>query len=853
MHTIADLCRDLPHVDAEEIIRAVSAEGMIPVARKLGSDPSTYDNLKLAGRLLMLDLRSKAPLTIEKYVEELSPRLNAGTRDFFLLHKEALQSELDRAAVNDFGFDWFSASTLKTTYLAKPSFDGEPVETPQFLYMRVAVQHYYQVGLEEVISMFRELSAGYYTPASPTLFNCGTINPQLSSCFLLTIDDDLKDILKTGIYQGGMISKSSGGLGFDISRIRHSEIANSGMSHGILPMLQLYNSMVYYVDQGGRRKGAATIYLRPHHLDVEAFVNAVDKQGNRYERVHDLNIALWVPFLFFKRVRDDAEWTLFDPKHSQQLNDVWGPEFERLYQEAEKDPSIEAKYKKVVRARDLYRTIVQMQRRTGMPYILHGDACNMKSNQRHMGYIRCSNLCCEIIEYTDENTIASCNLSSLSLRAFARAKAPSPDSDFDQLRPCYDFPRLASIARSVVRNLNRVIDVNHYPLDKRAPDGSLLKAGKINTSNMKHRPIGMGVSGWAEALHITDLAFEDPAAGRLNEMIFGCLYFNALAETIQLAVKEGTYESFPGSPFSEGKLQFDLWREEFQLKGPNPMRKAEDDNPLDPACWGQDAITLAAPDGAPLDTIAPTWEDLKRCLVRYGARNSLLLALMPTASTAQIMQNCESVEAHMTNYYTRFVLKGDFSVVNRYLLADLEELGLWGDATLNFLLVTKGSVQGLHKYVRACPHLFPAWKASPASWERLARVEAKFKTMWEIPQKVFLQMAARRGRYIDQSQSTNIYIRDCSDKQLEALHSAMDMLGLKTFYYLRTNPISSNHGTVGAAVQSEIQRALGMSDSAPGSAPEVEPPAAPETTPEVVPSAKPKIICTDEVCHLCCS
>lgn len=800
-------------------------------AFQLSQDASTYNNLKLAGHYLIRDMKSRAPRTVRDYVAALVDVLAPDIQKFMLEHADALDAAVQENEHHDDDFDWASAFTLKTTYLLRADPDKESPETPQFMYLRLAVQHYgvgAEPSLARVLQMFRELSAGYYTSASPTLFNAGTKRPQLASCFLLSIEDNTEDLLKTGIYYGGLISKSSGGLGFDMSKIRHSQISNLGTSRGLMPWLLLFNSMVYCVDQGSRRKGAATVYLRPDHLDVLDFINAVEKQGSRYERVHDLNIALWTPWLFFKRVREDGDWTLFDPKQVPELNNANCEELERLYLEAEANPHISPKHKKTIKARELFTRIVRMQRQTGMPYILHADACNAKSNQRHLGNIRTSNLCCEIVEYTDHDTIASCNLSSISLRAFCNAPFPAklgPDSGYEEIRACYDFARLGQIARSVVRNLNRVIDINWYPLDKRHPDGSVRKMGKIHTANLRHRPLGIGVSGLAEALHHLDLAFEDPAAARFNEMVFACLYWNSLAESVALAVQDGPHESFPGSPFSQGLLQFDLWQEEFRRKGGNKLRRAEDDLPLDPKAWGQAAVEIGR------DRALPTWDDLKRCVMKYGARNSLLLALMPTASTAHVMRNCESVEAHISNYYTRFLLKADLTILNRYLQWDLELLHLWNGRTVDFLLVTQGSIQRFGDYVRQRPQFFPEADHSAAMYARLARIEAKYKTMWEIPLMTILKLAARRGRYIDQSQSTNIFIRNPSDEKIEALHLAMDQLGLKTLYYLRTNAIDSSHQVVASETVEDITRVLSI--------------AAPP------PKSEKRAVCTDTVCLSC--
>lgn len=768
---VSRLSKSLLTVDQKYVTELVEKFGLYGSARILGYDISHYNNLLMAGRLAIEDLKIKAPKTLLEYGHIMKNRLNETVFEFILVNHEQLQKVIDENSANDYDHDWFSANTMITMYCAKPTYDSDPVETPQYTWMRVAIQMYHN-SITEVIQAYIEMSKGYYSPATPTILNAGMKNHQLASCFLLTIDDDLECILKTGVYYGGMISKSSGGLGFDVSRIRHSEIGDIGWSHGIVPMIYMYNSMIRYVDQGGRRKGAATVFLRPHHIDIEDFVELPRKVGDKYARAHDINVCLWTSWIFWDRIRTDGQWTLFCPAKTPQLNDISGEEFTREYLLAEQDTSISPKYKKVVSARDLYNKILNVQRESGMPYIMNGDAANIKSNHRHLGYIRSSNLCLEIIEFTDNDTIASCNLHSLSLRMFAKGPIIGR-----AIVDSVDFNLLASVTRNVVNNLNSVIDNNYYPLDK---PGS---PGIINKSNKKHRPVGLGASGFAEMLHILDLPFESPLTNEVNKMVFACIYWNAFAQSVQLAITDGKYDSFEGSPTSEGKLQFDLWAEEFKILGPNAVRKEEDDIPIDPSSWGQKEFILYQ-DGFQLDTIFPTWDDLKRCIMKYGLRNSLLTALMPTASTAQIRRNCESVEAHQNNMYSRKVLTCSYPVLNRYLVSDLESLGLWNETTVEYIKTKNGSVKDFNTYILANPDLFPKFKVD--NLNRLLHVEKKFRTMWEIPQKVFMNLAAERGRYIDQSASTNVYIKDCSDDKLRACHMYANSLGLKTIiYYLR--------------------------------------------------------------------
>jgi ribonucleoside-diphosphate reductase alpha chain len=648
-----------------------------------------------------------------------------------------------------------------------------------------------------------------------------------------------------------MISKSSGGLGFDISTVRHSEIRETGWSNGIIPMIQLYNYMVRYVDQNGRRKGAATIFLRPHHIDIEDFVELPRKVGDKYARAHDINICLWTSWIFWQRVRSNGTWTLFCPARVPQLNELYGEEFTKAYIAAEADPTIKPHHKKVINARDLYNKIRDVQRETGMPYLMDGDGANLKSNHRHLGYIKSSNLCLEIIEYTDDETIAVCNLHSLSLRMFGKHEINREISDVHEaLREAVDFQQLANMSQRVNENLNKVIDHNWYPLDK-VKEGKF-KPGIIHRSNKRHRPVGMGASGFAELLHILDLPFEDPIVLVLNKMIFACMYWNAMAQSIQLAIRDGPYESFHGSPTSHGKFQFDLWKEEFDILGPNSARKKEDDEPIDPSSWGQNKFYSYSPDGESIqDTILPTWDDLRRCMMKYGLRNSLFIALMPTASTAQVRRNCESVEAHQNNMYSRKVLKCSYPVLNRYLVNDLEKEGLCNNSAIEYIKVKNGSVQGFSQYIASNPNLFPNFSGNQS---RILFLEKKYKTMWEIPQRLFLKLAADRSRYIDQSSSTNIYIRDCTDEKLSACHLYANMLGLKTLmYYLRQKGGETIKFTADPSMIQHIEGISVEAESIKNKDEDHNPTnsISNATFTDTPLSQNGKIVCTDDICTSC--
>lgn len=770
---VAKLSCDL-NINKEYVQELISKYGMLGAGRILGNNVLQYDNFLMAGRLAIEDLKQNCPKTILEYTKIMRHRLNDATYNFMVQNHEILQSIINKNEFRDYDHDWFSAITMKEMYSAIPYSDHAPVETPQFTWMRIAVQLFasYEDSLNNVLKAYEEMSAGYYTPASPTLFNAGMKKPQMASCFLLTIGDSLPEILGTGILIGGLISKASGGLGFDISRVRHSEIGDVGKSQGIIPMLQVYNDMVRYANQNGRRKGAATFFLRPHHIDVIDFVMLSGKIGDRYLRAYDINTCLWTSWIFWERIRDDGIWTMFCPNKVSHLNELYGNEFTDAYIKCEQDTSISDKYKKTIKARELHKMIMKVQTESGMPYLMNCDAVNTKSNHKHLGYIKSSNLCLEIVEFTDDESIASCNLHSLSLRTFGKSRLINQD-----YQSSVDFENLGHIARRVVINLNRVIDENWYPLDDVKTGMMEIKQGVISKTNKKHRPIGMGVSGFAELLHILDLPFEDPRVLNLNKALFACIYWNALAQSVQLAINEGFYESFPGSPTSYGLLQFDLWKEEFKIRGPNPSRKESDDDEMDPSFWGQKEFNLTNN-----DIILPNWQDLKRCIIKYGLRNSLITALMPTATTAQVRRNCESVEAHQNNLYTRKVLSGNYFVLNRYLVKDLEEINCWNETTIDYLKDRNGSISEFRNFVENNKSTF----SNVTNFERLSHIEQKYKTIWEIPQKLFMKLAADRSRYVDQSSSTNIYFKEITEEKLRACQLYANNLGLKTImYYLR--------------------------------------------------------------------
>ncbi|XP_062910861.1 ribonucleoside-diphosphate reductase large subunit isoform X2 [Mobula hypostoma] len=670
----------------------------------------------LAARIAVSNLHKETKKVFSDVMEDLynyvnsltnnhSPMISKETFDIVLENKDRLNSAIiyDR----DFSYNFFGFKTLERSYLLK--INGKVAERPQHMLMRVSVG-IHKNDIDAAIETYNLLSEKWFTHASPTLFNAGTNRPQLSSCFLLSMRDDSIEGIYDTLKQCALISKSAGGIGVAVSCIRAtgSYIAGTnGSSNGLVPMLRVYNNTARYVDQGGnKRPGAFAIYLEPWHMDVFDFLDLKKNTGKEEQRARDLFYALWIPDLFMRRVENNQDWSLMCPHDCPGLDEVWGEEFEALYERYEK----EGRARKVVKAQQLWYAIIESQTETGTPYMLYKDACNRKSNQQNLGTIKCSNLCTEIVEYTSLNEVAVCNLASVALNMYVTADRT------------YDFNKLADVTRVAVRNLNKIIEVNYYPV----PEAEL--------SNKKHRPIGIGVQGLADAFILMRYPFESEEAQQLNFEIFETIYYAALDASCELAKELGPYDSYEGCPVSKGILQYDMWN------------------------------------------VTPTdrwdWKGLKERIAKYGVRNSLLIAPMPTASTAQILGNNESMEPYTSNIYTRRVLSGEFQIVNPHLLKDLTERGLWNEDMKNQIIAQNGSIQNI--------------EAIPADLKSL------YKTVWEISQKVIIKMAADRGAFIDQSQSLNIHVAEPNYGKLTSMHFYGWKQGLKTgMYYLRTRPAAS--------------------------------------------------------------
>ncbi|KAF7194695.1 Ribonucleoside-diphosphate reductase large chain [Pseudocercospora fuligena] len=726
---VSRLCYGLDpeHVDATAITMKVINgvyQGVTTIQLDdLAAETAAYmttthpDYAILAARIAVSNLHKQTKKQFSAVVSDLYHYVNPKTRKAAPMisdytYKVVMEhaDELNSAIVydRDFNYQYFGFKTLERSYLLR--IDGKVAERPQQMIMRVAVGIHGE-DIEAAIETYNYMSNKYFTHASPTLFSAGTPNAQLASCFLVDMKDDSIEGIYDTLKTCAMISKNAGGIGLNVHRIRATGSyigGTNGTSNGLVPMLRVYNNTARYVDQGGnKRPGAFAIYLEPWHADVLAFMDLRKNHGKEEVRARDLFFALWIPDLFMKRVEENGEWTLMCPNECPGLADVYGEEFEKLYEQYEK----EGRGRETVRAQKIWYAILEAQTETGGPFILYKDACNRKSNQKNLGTIRSSNLCTEIIEYSAPDEVAVCNLASIALPTYV-----------DIENETYDFKKLHEVVQVVTKNLNKTIEINHYPVPE------------ARKSNFRHRPIGLGVQGLADAFLALRMPFDSPEARRLNIQIFETIYHAALTASCELAEKLGPYETYEGSPVSKGELQYDMW-------GVTPTD-----------LWD--------------------WTALKAKIAEHGVRNSLLVAPMPTASTSQIMGFNECFEPYTSNIYSRRVLAGEFQVVNPWLLKDLVDRGLWSENMKNRIIADGGSIQRI-------PNIPDDLKAL-------------YKTVWEISQRTIVQMAADRGAFIDQSQSLNIHMKEPTMGKITSMHFTGWKLGLKTgMYYLRTMAASA--------------------------------------------------------------
>ena len=671
------------------------------------------DYANLASRISVSNLHKNTKKSFSQTMDDLYNYVNPRTNKkapllsdevYKVIKKNA--EKLDSTIIynRDFNYDYFGFKTLERSYLLK--LNGVTVERPQHMLMRVSIGIHLD-DLDAAIETYTLMSKKYFTHATPTLFNSGTPKPQLSSCFLLTMQDDSIDGIYNTLKQTAKISQSAGGIGLSIHNIRAtgSYIAGTnGTSNGIVPMLRVFNDTARYVDQGGgKRKGSFAIYIEPWHSDIFDFLELKKNHGKEEMRARDLFYAMWIPDLFMKRVESNEEWTLMCPNECPGLYDTHSEEFEKLYLKYEKDQ----KGRKTIKARELWEKILEAQIETGTPYMLYKDACNRKSNQKNLGTIRSSNLCTEILEYTSKDEIAVCNLASIALPMFVKNNS-------------FDHKELFKVTKRVTKNLNKVIDRNYYPVKE------------AENSNFRHRPIGLGVQGLADTFIKLRMPFTCDDAKTLNQEIFETIYFAALTASMEEAIKEGAYKSYKGSPISKGEFQHNMWGiKDDELSGR----------------WD--------------------WDGLRKEIKKNGVRNSLLVAPMPTASTAQILGNNECFEPYTSNIYTRRVLSGEFIVVNKHLLEDLVKLGLWTEELKQELMKANGSIQ----HIDGIPE----------------DIKELYRTVWELKMKDVIDMARHRGYFIDQSQSLNLFMEGATMAKLTSMHFYAWKSGLKTgMYYLRT-------------------------------------------------------------------
>lgn len=677
------------------------------------------DYAKLAARIAVSNLHKNTKKSFSDTMHDLYHYVNPRTGkkaplladDVYEIIKDNAE-KLDSTIIynRDFNYDYFGFKTLERSYLLK--LNGQIVERPQHMLMRVSIG-IHKADIDEAIATYELMSKKYFTHATPTLFNAGTPKPQMSSCFLLQMQDDSIEGIYDTLKQTAQISQSAGGIGLSIHNVRATGSyirGTNGTSNGIVPMLKVFNDTARYVDQGGgKRKGSFAMYLEPWHSDIFDFLDLKKNHGKEEMRARDLFYAMWIPDLFMKRVQEDGTWTLMCPNECPHLYDTYGDEFEKLYEGYEKV----GKGRKTIKARELWEKILESQIETGTPYMLYKDAVNRKTNHKNLGTIRSSNLCTEIMEYTAKDEVAVCNLASIALPMFITEK--------ENGEKFFNHKKLFDVTKKVTRNLDTVIDMNFYPVKE------------AENSNFRHRPIGLGIQGLADTFISLRLPFTSEEAKKLNQDIFETMYFAAVTSSMEIAkAKKEPYSTFKGSPMSEGEFQFNMWGiKDEELSGN----------------WD--------------------WGKLRKNVMKHGVRNSLLVAPMPTASTSQILGNNEAFEPYTSNIYTRRVLSGEFIVVNKHLLEDLVELGLWDNNMKEDIMRANGSIQHIEKI--------------PAELREL------YKTVWEMSMKDIIDMARHRGYFIDQSQSLNLFMKDPDFAKLTSMHFYAWKSGLKTgMYYLRT-------------------------------------------------------------------
>lgn len=770
-----------------------SNKASLAPVKNLAYDESSYENMVIAGRKVLEE--NPSPRTVKEYCDIMKEHLNPEIYQFMMEHENFLTEMINNSRMAK--HDYFSVQTFRNL-ISKRNLNF--FEGPRLIYLRVAVQLHYP-SLEKISKVYQDYLLGYYSASTPTLINAGFKKAMMSSCFVDMIEDS-RDAIFSELLAVNSVVGCNASQGIDLSHIRHSEMSNGIQTDGVIPVAKLINETVRYTKN--QRKGNSTLFLDVWHIDIEDFVQLNSPIGDQQLRAYDVHPAIWTYNLFWKRVAEKADWSLFCPKHVPGLLNSYGKEFEEIYCQAENDPQIP---KRTVKALWLLEQINMSILRSGKPFILNRDAATLKSNHRHLGRIG-SNLCVEIFQHLDKDHFPTCNLHSMSLRKYCKRFPIRNEYD---LKNFFNFNLLGAKVRQCVDNLNNMMAKNYFPLDK-YQDGKMIEKGIYRRTNEKYRAIAIGVSGFADALMKMDLTFLHPLTKVFNKMVFACIYFNALLQSVNQSITDGPCEVFEGSPTSQGLLQFDLWKEELMLKGSNTIRDESDDVEIDPESWGQTPFELS--NG---EIIQPSWSSLKEYIKKYGLYNSLVTALMPTNNSAQTCRNAEMIEPIHSNLYSRRTLSGNFTLINRHMIKDLKELGLWNDETVNYLRNFKGSLQGFDYYLSENPHLFPEFNSNT---ERLQYLLEKYLTMTEISQKLLLELSADRGRYLDQGESHNATLPQSKFESMTSYQLYAANLGLKVHNYYFN-------------VTGDEQLKLAISSSKKIS--------------------KPKVVCTEEVCTMCSS
>lgn len=820
---ILSICKDLSYgldIDVDDIRKHIANEKFCEL-KKFGAIESLKrgiqylaediyfksirnpDWLYMSGRLELQRLKLIVPATFEEY---LNIDKNIWTNDeydfysFCMDHLHELEDMLKEKSKNDYNFTYFGLKTLEQNYLLKYILNEKEqkiLETPQRMYLRVAI-FLFMPDIDRIREFFYYLSDGLYTHASPTLFNAGVKKGSLASCYLLSMDDDLKHIYKQ-ITNSALISKATGGIGMDVTNLRHSQIGNKGMSNGIVPMLRVFNETLRYANQLGKRKGAGTVFLQPWHIDVWEFLQCKRPHGKEEMRARDLFYCIYSVDLFMKRVYNNEMWSLFCPKKAPKLKDTFGEEFEKYYIQYEK----EGVYSKQIPARKLLEEIIDVQREVAMPFLAHKDTINYTSNQKNLGLIRSSNLCMEIVEITDKETISSCNLASIALDEYIKYN--------ENNEPYYDFELLGHISRKVVRALNHVIDRNYYPLGEVDENGKTIQDCPIKKTNLKYRPLGIGVQGLADAFMKMRYSWESQEAKQLNKDIFATIYYHCIEESVEMAKETGSYIGFNGSPASYGLLKPDLIARE-RARKELYLKNIHSDHPNYTIMMNERTNEILK---STLSSMY-NWDKLRENVKRHGMKNSLLVALMPTASSAQIRYKTEAFEPIFSNLYIRTVLSGTHIIINRKMVEDFKKLGMWNNRFINNLLKHNGSVQFIEKD-----------SLDENTREQVNHIQSIYKTAFELPQKVIMDMSIDRAFYVCQSQSLNIFMENPQAKQLFAMHFHGWKNALSTgMYYLRMKP-----------ARNPVQFTVQEDDEDDELFEKIE--------------TKNTLVCTDDVCYAC--